>query len=143
MKRHAHIYKDSQASHIAFKDFIAGFDYQRSDSGMWYASHDDTHNFFSAAHPDKLRGINWDTMEIAKDVNPLDKAIVISNYMDAGFKNMKGMHIAELPSAQPQGQQAVARSFLRLVVGRITAYLGQSRYLRFFRLLPRNTIKES
>ena len=83
VKRHAHIYKDSQASHAAFKDFIAGSDYQRSDSGMWYASHDDTHNFFSAAHPDKLLGIKWGTIDIAKDVKPLDKAIIIANCMDA------------------------------------------------------------
>ena len=76
MKRHAHIYRDSRASHTAFKDFIAGFDYQRSESGMWYASDNETHNFFSAAHADKLLGINWDTVEIATDVNPLIKAII-------------------------------------------------------------------
>ena len=103
VKRHAHIYRDSQASHTAFKDFITGFDYQRSDSGKWYSSHEDMHKFFSAAHPEKLRGINWDTMEIAEDVNPLDKAIILSNYMDAGFKNVTVMATAELPKAKPQG----------------------------------------
>jgi hypothetical protein len=103
VKRHAHIYKDSQASRTAFKDFNTGFDYQRSDSGRWYSSHDDMHKFFSAAHPEKLRGINWDTMEIAEDVNPLDKAIILSNYMDAGFKNVTVMATAELPKAETQG----------------------------------------
>jgi hypothetical protein len=81
VKRHAHIYKDSQASHAAFKDYIAGSDYQRSDSGMWFASHEDTHNFFSATHPDKLLGIKWDTIDIAEDVNPLDKAFIMANCM--------------------------------------------------------------
>jgi hypothetical protein len=103
VKRHAHIYKDSQASQTAFKDFVVGVDYQRSDSGRWYSSHDDMHKFFSAAHPEKLRGINWDTIEIAEDVNPLDKAIIISNYMDAGFKNVAVMATAERPKAEPQG----------------------------------------
>jgi hypothetical protein len=106
VNRHAHIYKDSQASHTAFKDFNASSGCQRSDSGMWYASHDDTHNFFSAAHPEKLRGINWDTMEIAEDVNPLDKAIIIWNCMDADFKSMEVMTTEELPKAQSQGRQA-------------------------------------
>ena len=106
VNRHAHIYKDSQASHTAFKDFNASSGYQRSDSGMWYASHDDTHNFFSAAHPEKLRGINWDTMEIAEDVNPLDKAIIIWNCMDADFKSMEVITTEELPKAQSQGRPA-------------------------------------
>ena len=103
VKRHAHVYKDAQASHTAFKDFIVGADYQRSDSGKWYSSHDDMHKFFSATHPEKLRGINWDTMEIAEDVNPLDKAIILSNYMDANFKKVTVMATAELTKAEPRG----------------------------------------
>jgi hypothetical protein len=106
VNRHAHIYKDSQDRHTAFKDFNVGFGYQRSDSGMWYASHDDMHNFISAAHPEKLRGINWESIEIAEDVNPLDKAIIIWNCVDAGFKNMKTITTAERPKAQSQGGQA-------------------------------------
>jgi hypothetical protein len=104
VKRHAHIYKDSQASHAAFETFIAGFGCQRSDSGMWYASDDDTHNFFSAAHPEKLRGINWDTMEIAKDVNPMDKAIIVWSCMEAGCKSIRVMTTAGPPKAQLQGR---------------------------------------
>ena len=106
MNRHAHIYKDSQDRHTAFKDFNVGFGCQRSDSGMWYASHDDMHNFFSAVHPEKLRCINWDTIEIAKDVNPLDKAIIIWNCVDAGFKNIEIITTTERPKAQSQGGQA-------------------------------------
>jgi hypothetical protein len=106
VKRHAHIYKDSRACHTAYKHFIAVFDNQTRDSGMWYASHDDTHNFFSAALPDKLLGINWDSMKIAQDVNPLDKAIIIWNGMNAGLKSIKVMTTAELTKIQPQGRQA-------------------------------------
>jgi hypothetical protein len=95
VKRHAHVYKDSQASRAAFKDFIADSDYQRSDSGMWYASHDDTHNFFSAAHPDKLLGIKWDTIDIAKDVNPPDKAVIIANCMNAAGNFPDHLKVAE------------------------------------------------
>jgi hypothetical protein len=104
VKRHAHIYKDSQASHAAFETFIAGFGCQRSDSGMWYASNHDTHNFFSAAHPEKLRGINWDTMEIAKDVNPMDKAIIVWSCMDSGCKSIRVMTTAGAPKTQLQGR---------------------------------------
>jgi hypothetical protein len=77
VKRHAHIYKDPQASQTAFKNFNAGFDYQRSDSGMWYASHNDTHKFFAVTRLEKLRGIDWDTIEIAKDISPEDQAAIL------------------------------------------------------------------
>lgn len=87
LKRHAHIYKDSLACQAAFKNFIAGFDYQRSDSGMWYASHNETHNFFAATHSEKLRGINWDTVTIAKNINALEKANIISLCMDADVES--------------------------------------------------------
>ena len=102
MNRHAHIYKDSQACHTAFRDFTAGSGYQRSESGLWYASNDETHNFFSAAHPEKLRGINWDTMEIAKDVTPLQKAILIWSCMAAGFEGMKVITTTEPTKIQSQ-----------------------------------------
>jgi hypothetical protein len=104
VKRHAKIYTDPQDSQTDFKYYNACSGYQRSDSGMWYASHDDTHNFFSAAHPEKLRGINWDTMEIADDVNPLDKAIIVWSCMDAGCKSIRVMTTAGPPKAQLQGR---------------------------------------
>ena len=101
VKRHAHIYKDSQACLKAFKDFADGMGCQRSDSGMWYASHEYTHNFFSASQPEKLQGTNWDTIEIAKDVPALDRAIIMWNCSKAGIDDVE-IKITEVPALKSQ-----------------------------------------
>lgn len=109
MKRHAHVYKDSEACHAAFKSITLGGRYQRSDSGMWYASHEDTHNFISTANLEKLRGVKWDSIEIEEDVTALDRATILWNCMDPGIESIELVVSAEPAMAQTQTSIALKR----------------------------------
>ena len=73
---------------------------------MRYASQDEIHSFFSATHPEKLRGINWDTREIANDVSPLDKAIITWNCMDEDFQSTEVMITRETINKRTLGRHA-------------------------------------
>jgi hypothetical protein len=109
VKRHAHVYKEIEACLSAFKNFAAAGRYQRSDSGMWCASHEDTHNFIAAANLEKLRGVDWDSIEIAEDVTALERAFILWSCMDEGIESMELVISAEPTTAQTRKSIALKR----------------------------------